>query len=514
MLEKFTSEVHSISAFSPSFHDHGSAPAPWEQDEYGRENYKFYARVRYNLIPYLYHLVRIAHEEGIPLMRPLFLHYPNDKNTYPIENEYMLGDALLVAPFVNTGTTREVYLPAGEWIDFWTEITYSGKQNIRFTAPLNRIPVFVKSSSIIPLELNDALQIGGSFPQNRKNDLLLTFGIFGYDDTALSFYENEKQINISTRTSEREREVVVGNIDRDFGLYLMSKKPEKIIVNDTEIVHLNIADFAESNSGWTYDTENFKVLVKIPRDNTKRKYVIRINGLDWEEYTRIRKERFNNSGMPTKQPEILKVENWNKSVDIHFQPVKDAFAYAVEYGFTPDELDKKLVNVAESPVTIHNVPIGRPLYVSMCAQNEWGTSKETLPVLAKRITTQRIVFNLENGSAFLRGNHYNSKTISDDGTRQFGYYITAPETGTYQFWIKANKNIGHHLYFRWYHLGSIKLKKGINSVQLIIQDQATEIDKLFLTPSKEERPVMKNEIETKYSEVESIGVPEKVTVQF
>lgn len=501
-------------AFSPSFHDHGSAPAPWEQDGYGQENYKFYARIRYNLIPYLYHLVQIAHETGIPLMRPLFLHYPDDDNTYPIEDEYMLGDAVLAAPFVHTGTTRDLYLPVGEWIDFWNGKTYSGKQIIKYTAPLNQIPVFVKSSSIIPLELNKSLQIGGAFPQNQKNDLLLTFGIWGDGDAALDFYDNKNKINISTQTSLTERQIVVENINRNFGLYLLSNKPEKITVNETEIAYLNTDDFKRSNIGWTYDTENLKVLIKIAGENSKRNYIIRISGLDRDKYTTIQKERLAITGLPPKQPKIMKVENWNESVDVHFEPVDNAYAYIVEYGSFPDELDKTLVNIAESPATIRNVPIGKPLYVSIRAQNEWGSSIETSPVLAKQMTAQKTVFSLEDGSAFLRGNHYNSKTVSDDGTRQLEYSITVPKAGDYQFWIKAKKNIGHHLYFRWYHLGSIDFEKGINSLQLKIQNQKTEIDKLFLTSSKEERPVMQSEIETKSSEVESISSPEKVTVRF
>jgi len=500
--------------FSPSFHDHGSAPAPWEQDEYGRENYKFYANIRYNLIPYFYHLVKIAHEKGIPLMRPLFLHYPDDENAYLIDDEYLLSDALLIAPFIHAGTTRDVYLPKGEWIDFWTETTYSGSQTIKFTAPLNRIPVFAKSPSIIPLELNDNLQIGGPFLQNQKNDLLLTFRFLGHGDAKLSFYENENKINVSTNTSGDERQFEVENINRDFGLFYMGNRPKTVMVNDKEIDYLNNTVFAVENNGWTYDAENLKVLVKIKGDDLTSTYVIRISGLDREAYMSMRGERFKISGLSPKPPKILSVESWNESVDIYFQPVDNAFTYEVEYGFTPDELDEKLVNVAESPVTIRNVPIGKSLYVNMRAQNEWGTSNETSPVLAARMTTQKTVFSLENGSAFLRGNHYNSKIISDSGTSQLVYSINVSESGTYQFWIKAKKNIGHHLYFRWYHRGSIKLMKGINSIRLIIQDQKTEIDKLFLTSSPKERPIMQSEIETKYSEEEFINVSEKVTVRF
>ena len=501
-------------AFSPSFHDHGSAPAPWEQDEYGSENYKFYARIRYNLIPYLYHLVKIANKKGIPLMRPLFLHYPDDENAYKIDDEYLLSNSMLIAPFVHAGTTRNVYLPEGEWIDFWTETTYSGSRNIKYSAPLNRIPVFVKNPSIIPLELNDNLKLGGHFEQNQKNNLLLTFRVFGHGDANLSFYENNNEINISANTSGGERQFVVENVNKDFALFCKAIKPETVIVNDKEIEYLNDADFAVNNNGWNYDVENFNVLVKINGDDPNSTYVIRFSSSDNDQFMTEPKEHFEISGLPPKSPKILSVEGWNESADIYFQPVDDAFAYTVKYGFAPDELDTKLINVAESPVTISNVPIGKSLYVSIQAQNEWGSSNSTSPVLAIQKKTQKTVFSLENGSAFLLGNHYNSKIISDSVTSELSYNIIVPENGTYQFWIKAKKNIGHHHYFRWYNRGGIKLKKGINSVKLIIQDQKTEISKLFFTSSKEERPIMQSEIETTYSEEEFINVSEKITVRF
>ena len=162
-------------AFSPSFHDHGSAPGPWEQDEIGQENYKFYSRLRYNLVPYLYHYVCVSHRTGIPMMRSLYLHHPNDENTYSVEDQYYLGDNLLIAPIVTFSDTRKIYLPQGQWIDFWTRKQYDGRQFIEYMAPLNQIPVFIKTATILPLQLNDTMQVGGIFPQEKKDNLLLTF---------------------------------------------------------------------------------------------------------------------------------------------------------------------------------------------------------------------------------------------------------------------------------------------------------------------------------------------------
>jgi alpha-D-xyloside xylohydrolase len=93
--------------------------------------------------------MRVAHEIGIPAMRPLFLDFPGDMSCYSIEDEYMFGPDLLVAPILEAGTRlRMVYLPANiTWKDVWTGQQYQGGQWIDVPAPLETIPLFLKESS-------------------------------------------------------------------------------------------------------------------------------------------------------------------------------------------------------------------------------------------------------------------------------------------------------------------------------------------------------------------------------
>ena len=94
-----------------------------------------------------------AHEEGIPIMRPLFFDFPYDEITYEIEDEYMFGPDILVAPVVYKGArSRKVYLPQGaEWTDANTKENYKGGQWIECDAPLDKIPVFLKNGAEIPI---------------------------------------------------------------------------------------------------------------------------------------------------------------------------------------------------------------------------------------------------------------------------------------------------------------------------------------------------------------------------
>ena len=78
------------------------------------------------------------------------LAFPDDPNTYDKDLQFMLGDSLLVAPIYDESDERSVYLPAGQWIDYWTGAEQVGGRNIRVTCPLEQMPIYVKAGAIIP----------------------------------------------------------------------------------------------------------------------------------------------------------------------------------------------------------------------------------------------------------------------------------------------------------------------------------------------------------------------------
>ena len=112
-----------------------------------------YDRLRYQLIPYIYSLARHTYESGAPFMRALWMDFPGDPKVANIGDEYMFGPDFLVAPVTGQGQTRkQVYLPAGaDWYDYWTNTRVSGGRTITVDAPIDRIPVFVRAGSILPL---------------------------------------------------------------------------------------------------------------------------------------------------------------------------------------------------------------------------------------------------------------------------------------------------------------------------------------------------------------------------
>jgi alpha-glucosidase (family GH31 glycosyl hydrolase) len=133
--------------------DHPGYKEPWNYGEDALRNFKKYDSLRYALLPYLYSYAYELYKTGMPLMRALVLHYQNDANVYNITDQYMLGDALMVCPVTTKGAqTRTVYLPAGNWVNYWTGESYTGHQYIHIVTPLDTLPMFVKAGSIIPMQ--------------------------------------------------------------------------------------------------------------------------------------------------------------------------------------------------------------------------------------------------------------------------------------------------------------------------------------------------------------------------
>ncbi|HEX8550951.1 MAG TPA: TIM-barrel domain-containing protein [Abditibacteriaceae bacterium] len=131
------------------FHGVG-AREPWNYDEETVEIYRKYADLRYRLIPYLVSQTYLSQQTGIPLMRPLVLDFQDDPNTANLEGQYLLGESLLVAPVFGEASEQRVYLPAGDWVNFWTNRTESGPKWIMSPTPLDTMPLFVRTGAIIP----------------------------------------------------------------------------------------------------------------------------------------------------------------------------------------------------------------------------------------------------------------------------------------------------------------------------------------------------------------------------
>lgn len=144
-----------LGCFSPFFRDHcakGCKPQePWQFGEEVLAISRKYMNLRYELLPYLYDLMRECELTGIPMMRPLVLEFEKDENVKNRNDEFMLGDRLLISPVVEQGAREKlVYLPKGKWYDYWTGEEKEGEQFFVRSAPLDVCPIYVKAGAVIP----------------------------------------------------------------------------------------------------------------------------------------------------------------------------------------------------------------------------------------------------------------------------------------------------------------------------------------------------------------------------
>jgi alpha-glucosidase len=140
--------------FCPLFRTHGTKPAnePWSFGEQAEVIIKEFIELRYKLLPYIYSCANKITEDGKPLMRAMVMDYAEDDKAVDRIHQYMFGSSILAAPVLDKGSRdKEVYLPEGSWYDYWTDKKYEGKAVIKVSAPLNKIPLFIKAGSIIPM---------------------------------------------------------------------------------------------------------------------------------------------------------------------------------------------------------------------------------------------------------------------------------------------------------------------------------------------------------------------------
>ena len=145
-----------LGAFLPFFRNHSAlgtrSQEPYVFGEPFESICRRYIELRYRLLPAIYTAFWQAAERGMPVARPLALAFPADRRTASLDDEYLFGDALLVAPILERGARgRGVYLPQGAWYDFWSGARLAGPGDVPAHAPLETLPLYARAGSVVPL---------------------------------------------------------------------------------------------------------------------------------------------------------------------------------------------------------------------------------------------------------------------------------------------------------------------------------------------------------------------------
>ena len=180
--------------FSPILRLHSAkyryfSKEPWRFDYECERSMKKFLRLRHALIPYLYSMNYRLSEFGVPLIRPLYYEY-GEKEAYMNRTEYLFGSEMIVSPIVkphdhSTGLgSAEVYLPSGDWYDFFTGKRYKGGKTFAAYRDLQTMPVFVKSGGIIPMQENASYN-------DINNPLVLNIKVFAGAANSFELYEDD-----------------------------------------------------------------------------------------------------------------------------------------------------------------------------------------------------------------------------------------------------------------------------------------------------------------------------------
>ncbi len=225
--------------------------------------FKEYTRLRYRLIPYLYAQACQAWQTGLPIMRPFPLAFPDDPQSARVLNAYMLGDSLLVTAF-----DQKVYLPHGEWTDYWTGTLYKGPKSFVYTPPAGKGGgLFVRAGSIIPM--GPAVDYVG-----QAQETLITLDVypnadgegFYYEDDGSSYeYEKGKYAITTMRMRRSGRRLLIEfgprkgrykNMPKElrFVLQVHLDRPPRAVFENKRLMKEQAADLRRADGGWLFES--------------------------------------------------------------------------------------------------------------------------------------------------------------------------------------------------------------------------------------------------------------------
>jgi alpha-D-xyloside xylohydrolase len=173
-----------VGTFTSHMRFHGTTPRePWEYPSVC-DMVREWLRFRYALIPYLYVEAQACCKSGWPMFRSLVMEWPDDPTVWGISDEYMLGSAFLVCPVLNAAGVRDVYLPEGKWVDFWSGQVLAGPVRLKgVKSPLSRLPLYVRYNA--PVEFAEPVQCTDQLAGARKFSIVFDNRYQGFDQSEL-----------------------------------------------------------------------------------------------------------------------------------------------------------------------------------------------------------------------------------------------------------------------------------------------------------------------------------------
>ena len=269
-----------IGAFSPMFRGHTAIytnhTEPWVFGEVSEDITRRYIGFRYQLMPYLYSSFYESTQNGMPVLRSLAIDYTTDPNIYDqkYQQQYLFGPSILVVPVKSNEELAQVYLPAGKWFDLFTDKLFNGSQTILTESPINRLPLFVKSGSIIPMQ-----KLVTSTIENPGDTLFIHF-YAGLDKNQFVYYEDDAESYDYETGKYYKRNILYTpnnksiTFDKKEGVFISKYKIITLILHGFNASELNKLNINKSplkiiQANHRFFTSNFKFADYGPDDTKK-----------------------------------------------------------------------------------------------------------------------------------------------------------------------------------------------------------------------------------------------------
>ncbi|GLW06450.1 glycosyl hydrolase family 31 [Microtetraspora sp. NBRC 13810] len=250
--------------------------------------FRRFANVRMNLIPYLYTEARASSATGVPMMRAMSFAFPGDATAAALDQQYMFGSQLLVAPITAQGaTSKNVYLPAGEWYDLWNGGRFTGPGTKSYAAGLDTIPVYARPGAIIPLNLNADYELGGEIGNSVDAYANLVFRIYPAGTSSYAYFEDSAGANRTVGAVENwgahRVTVTVPPLTTTSTLQVAATKPATVTRGGANLTaHATLAALKTAAEGWWWDPVRQLTHVKLASSASARTVVL--DGVDKAAY--------------------------------------------------------------------------------------------------------------------------------------------------------------------------------------------------------------------------------------
>ncbi|KAH3851871.1 hypothetical protein DPMN_094358 [Dreissena polymorpha] len=242
-------------------------------------------RARYSYLPFWYTLFYEGEQKGVPPMRPLWVEFPKDPNTFTMDDEYLLGSALLVKPITEPGQTgTQVYFPDmdGVWYDIDTYKAYQGGQSTYVEAPLSKIPVFQRGGTIVPRKLR--IRRSSSLMVHDPFTLVVCLNKNGFANGSLYVDDyhtfNYRKGEYILRYFTFEHNELLSQLGDQFGKTATREWVEKVIIVGLKAEPKSVtlrSKGVESYLAWSFNSASGQLIIRKPGVNIATDFSIKLS---------------------------------------------------------------------------------------------------------------------------------------------------------------------------------------------------------------------------------------------